>query len=155
MNLHRFSQLVEAYGARPENWPSDERQTAIDFLDSSEAAADLIKTGMLLDDQLDGYLLPESDLYSLKKSILASVANKPASEVSAPQIGLLDRLLDWLLPLNPTHYWQPALAATLPLIVGAVLGMNIERVSVDANDSWEDEIQLMSFSSDSVEFPYE
>jgi hypothetical protein len=41
------------------------------------------------------------------------------------------------------------------LIVGAVLGMNIECVSVDANDSWEDEIQLMSFSSDSVEFPYE
>ena len=35
----RFRALLESYGSRPENWPSDERDRAQDFVASSPEAA--------------------------------------------------------------------------------------------------------------------
>ncbi|HIG39968.1 MAG: hypothetical protein ABGY96_22940 [bacterium] len=171
MNLQRFSQIINAYGAKIESWPIEERHEAAEFLQRDREAQKLIKAEMLLDQQLDDYSPGDIDVSRLTNSIVTAIVEHTQSGLlselqSEPQpknepttlSGFLDHLLDWLLPVEPIQFWRPALAASLPLIVGGLLGMSIDTSQFDSSDYWEDELEIMAIASSTSlneEYPYE
>ena len=81
MNLDRFKQILDSYGANPDRWPSDERAAAEDLLGRSAEARDLVAEYAALDSILD--VLPAGEVsQSLKEAVLASAA----TELSAAAI---------------------------------------------------------------------
>jgi hypothetical protein len=171
MNLQRFSQIIDAYGVKMESWPFEERHQATEFLQQNNEAQDLLKTAMLLDQQLDDYSPGDINVNRLTNSIITTITLQTQSDLqsdlqSEPQSkkepknlsGFLDHLLDWLLPAEPVQFWRPALAASLPLIVGGLLGMTIDTSQFDSSDYWEDELEIMAIASSTTlneEYPYE
>ena len=140
MNIERFAQIVAAYGVSSKAWPEEERDDAIRFLESSIRAQFLFKDQQKLDQRLDAYLSEDIHLDKLRNKILLSATGLSDQGKS----GFIDGILEWLLPDNPADFWRPALAATLPLIVGTLLGMNIETSGLDSIESWEDELEIMA-----------
>jgi len=166
VNLQRFSQIINAYGAKTESWPAEERHEAAEFLRRNNEARNLIKAEMLLDQQLDDYSLGDIDVNWLTNNIVTTIAAQTQSDLQSELrskepttlSGFLDRLLDWLLPVEPIQFWRPALAASLPLIVGGLLGMTIDISQLDSSDYWEDELEIMAIASSTSlneEYPYE
>lgn len=142
MDIDAFRKLIDAYGTVESNWPAASRAEARSLVETEPAARDLLASRRELDNALDRYEV-DVDLGRIRRNILAKL---PVSE------SLPDRLIRWLIPesVAPTVLWRPVLAATLPLVIGIVLGSNI---SLDAEqpDSWEDEIYLLSLASDETE----
>lgn len=136
MNLERFARLVSAYGANSRAWPIEEREDAMRFVRHNAAAEKLRKDEQVLDEHLDFYLTDEFDFEQLKSNIVDAA-------YGAAQTSLFSRLLDWLIPVSSIDLWRPALAATLPLIIGTLLGMNIEA-ELDPDESWEDGLEIMA-----------
>ena len=167
MNLQRFNQIINAYGAKIESWPLEERHEAAEFMQRNIEARDLIKAEILLDQQLDDYSLRDIDANRLTNNIVTTIAAQTQSDLQSELrlkkepttlSGFLDRLLDWLLPIEPIQFWRPALAASLPLIVGGLLGMTIDTSQLDSSDYWEDELEIMAIASSTSlneEYPYE
>lgn len=171
MNLQRFSQIISAYGAKIESWPIEERHEAAEFLQRNSEAQKLIKVEMLLDQQLDDHSPEDIDVLRLTNNIVTMIAEQTESDLQSELqselrskkqpttlSGFLDHLLDWLLPVEPIQFWRPALAASLPLIVGGLLGMNIDTSQLDSSDYWEDELEIMAIASSTSfneEHPYE
>ena len=78
MNLQRFSQMLDAYGADPRRWSEDERAAALDFMQHSEKARVLQQQALRLDQLLA--VLPEvSASATLEQRIFNSIQN-PVSE---------------------------------------------------------------------------
>ena len=147
MNLDRFTQIVNAYGSRQARWPLEERQAAFDFLQNNEAAQLLLQQEKMLDDQLDQHVVESTNLHTLQTHILANIEQ--------PSVTLVDLVIGWLVPERPQQFWRPVFAATLPLVIGTLMGIsidaNIDDYQVDANDLWDDDIVLM-FNVDTEEF---
>lgn len=139
MNLERFARLVSAYGANSKAWPIEERGDAMRFLQHNAVAEKLLRDEQVLDGHLDLYLTNELDLERLKSNIV-DAAHGRLDEAKSSR---LSRLLDWLVPVSSIGIWRPALAATLPLIIGTLLGMNIDS-EFDPDDSWEDGLEIMA-----------
>ena len=148
MNLQRFEQLIGAYGSNPERWPLGERQAATDFLTTSTEAQNLALIERRLDQQLDLSEPAQKDLSQLRGLIVSKTLALRGEQFSAREsILMLDKLLDWLLPAGPIQFWRPALAASLPLIVGGLLGMSIDTNQFESVDSWEDELEIMAINT--------
>ena len=151
MNLDRFSQIVAAYGARTEVWPIEERDAAVNFMDSNTEAQKLIQYELILDQQLDQFDPANSNLDALKSRIVATIVSEQRG-----QSNLLDRILAWVLPENPIQLWRPALAASCPLIIGIMIGMNIDMnmdvSQINTSESWDEEFCIMALTTDCVEF---
>ena len=147
MNLARFTQIVSAYGSKQARWPVEERQAAYDFLQDNEAAQILLQQEKMLDDQLDRHVAEDSNLGTIETNIL--------NAIEQPSDNLVDLVISWLVPARPQQFWRPVFAATLPLLVGTVMGITIDTSSedyqVEANDLWDDDIVLM-FNVDTEEF---
>lgn len=141
MNLERFARLVSAYGANSKAWPIEEREDAMRFLQHNALAEKLLKDEQVLDEHLDFYLTSELDLERLKSNIVDAAYGR----LEEAKTGPLSRLLDWLIPVSSIDIWRPALAATLPLIIGTLLGMNIDA-ELDPGDSWEDGLEIMAMA---------
>ena len=158
MNLQRFTTLVSAYGTKPQSWPAEERKAAEEFLKQNPDAQNLLEAETFLDQKLDSFFSDEMDVSDLRANIIrATINEKPVKKLTGRD-GLLDRILDWLVPLQPVQLWRPALAATLPLILGGLLGTNIETSQFEPGDYWEDELEIMAIASNSSadeDFPYE
>lgn len=93
MNLERFKEIVEAYGAVPERWPALERQSAIAFVAETPEAQAILDKERHLDDLLrsDRDITPS---VGLRESILADAAAiVPTAQDAEPAIG---KQADWL-----------------------------------------------------------
>ncbi|MCZ6502868.1 MAG: hypothetical protein O6945_10180 [Gammaproteobacteria bacterium] len=134
MNIKRFQQLLEAYGTREENWPREEREAARMLLQSNSDCERLFQQYQ----QLDGYL----DEYVTR--IPAGLGEKILSGLPMP---LVDRIISWLIPDVKSEIWKPAIAGSLPLVVGVILGTSTLGSLLDATeptDNWEEEIYLLA-----------
>ena len=146
MNLDQFKQLIQSYGVQPAHWPSEVREAASERLASDPAAKAMVASEASLDDALNRYHT-EFDTSKLKSAILAHLPRESAA------IRLLDRVLDFLIPTDLTliHLMRPALVATLPLVIGVVLGSTVSLDTQGDTVSFEDEIYMLALASDDTE----
>jgi len=172
MDIHKFRKLIEAYGTNSDVWPSDQKQSALAFLNQSHQdltrvsaldnpdASSIIKEFELLDKVLDADIVDESP--TLKLAILSkihqadSVSYENNAIVSADtgvknkqpedkKPGLLNNLWDWLTPspLGSFVIWRPAMAACIPLLAGVYLGTMVDPLTSDSLAEWEEDIYVM------------
>ena len=110
-SIQRLTDVLEAYGADAAHWPQDERTMLLELIAGSPAASDLLHEAQKLDRILDLYSIPEAS-NDLMKKVLNNL----------PVPNRLDQFLKWLWPERKSLIWQPALAASLPLVFGILLG---------------------------------
>lgn len=147
MTLEQFRQLIETWGTVPANWPASSRDEAKRLLDTSDAARAMVTTMSGLDVALDRYEA-KLDVDGLRQRILARLPE--------PGIDFFDRLWNWLVPrqVSVASLWRPVTAATLPLVLGIVLGGNVAMPADQITDNWEDEIQMLALvESDAEQVP--
>lgn len=123
MDLTRFSELLDAYGADPRRWPAAERSAAQDLLAGSAQALELQRKAALLDEALDQYL-PAPPAAALRQKLLGAVP------LSRP--GWRDALADFWRDLGGWRLAGPAFAASLAL--GALLPLWLDETAVDLPD---------------------
>jgi hypothetical protein len=149
MTLTEFTQLLEIHGADPANWPPEQRPNMLSLVRDNNEASSILSEFQRLDGLLVAMEAPQfADLG-------ARIANQ---ELPQRQAGLMDRLLNWLLPEKAgSNLWRPALAACLPLVVGVIVG-NYSNFAMDqssqATQYWEDELAMISladYSANQVE----
>lgn len=128
ISLQRFEQLLDAYGASPQRWPEHEHAAALQLLQQSAQAAQLMQSAQWLDEQLD--LLPAPDFSHLNAVLLQTA-------LPARRKKFTDRLLDWLLPMQTPSlavFWRPAALACVPLMLGLAVGNQLDVLS-DVNSA--------------------
>jgi hypothetical protein len=111
VDLARLAQLLDAYGADPKRWPTEERQGARDLIAASPEAEALVRRAAALDalfDQAPGREPPPE----LVAAILAAASRHPRRS----------RLAAALWPFGPV--WQPAAALVGSALLGIALGVN-------------------------------
>lgn len=67
VSLERFRALLDAYGARPELWPAEERPAALALRDVSPEARALFDAEIALDAEFAGVVDPELDPSFLRR----------------------------------------------------------------------------------------
>lgn len=143
MNLDTFTKLLESYGTVGANWPADVRREALELLTENEAARALHLKYAPLDRALDMYTV-KPDVDRMRAALMAKVSSR----------NLFDRITAWLLPepRNLQAFWRPAMVASLPLILGIILGSTLSLGSTDSyTDNWSDEISMVALSTSSNE----
>jgi len=143
VNLGRLREIIDSYGACEKNWPSDERVAVLALLDESADARALVSAETAFDTLLDTFEVSD-DLIAqdhLKRKILANVKQ-----------GLVGRIIEWLTPeleSMPSSFWRPAVAATIPLILGIAIGINtVEDVSAVDDFSESETLYLLAISGE-------
>ena len=142
MNPDEFRRLLETYGTVQTNWPVEVREAAREYLASSREASDLAERFAPLDIALDRFDT-NPDTARIRAAVMARIGSR----------NIIDRITGWLLPdLTDLHaIWRPALAASLPLILGIILGSTMSIGSTDTADSWSDEITLVALANNDSE----
>ena len=143
MNLKRFQQLLDAYGTREENWPREEKEAARSLRQSNPQCERLLQRYRPLDDYLDEYVT----------RIPSGLSNKILSGLPMP---LIDRIVNWLIPDVKSEIWKPAIAGSLPLILGMMLGASAIGSlldSVESDNNWDEEIYLLALDDTSLVGP--
>ena len=125
-SLHRFAEILEAYGANASHWPADQRETLLELIARSDEAREMLEQARQLDQLLDQYTVAESD-DKLLHQVLDGI----------PKTTLVDQFLAWLWPKQKSLFWQPALAMSLPLVLGIMVGSL--WTPVDPVDDWDEE----------------
>lgn len=127
MDTERFRTLIDAYGADARRWPDAERPAMRAFVAARPEAEAWLREAKELDDWLDGDTVTPRDL---SRQVLGALP-RPVAE----------RLIAWLLPSAPGHWWRPAVAAVLPVLFGVWIGMAMPGTTTD----WaEEERALLS-----------
>lgn len=149
ISLQRFEQLLDAYGASPQRWPDHERAAALQLLEQSAHAVQLMQNARWLDQQLDQ--LPAPDFLQLSTKLLQQ-------SLPARQKSMTEQLMGWLLPLQQhsfAMFWRPAALACVPLMLGLVMGNQLDifsdayaadMYSLDAEQTELDLISLADYS---------
>lgn len=125
-SLQRFAEVLEAYGAEAQHWPADERSMLLELTSGSEQAAGMLAQARQLDQLLDQYTVEESDT-ALRRLILETI----------PAESRFDKMLTWLWPGSKSLIWQPALAVSVTLTFGILLGAFWSPL--DPVDDWDTE----------------
>lgn len=144
MDLNDFTTLLSTYGTIEANWPEPMREAARKFADSNTEAAALLSRYRALDDAMSRYEVPLNQS-KIRAGIMA--------RINAPRPGIIDRVAGWLFPdLTDLHaIWRPALAATLPLVIGIILGSTISiDTTADKSQTWNDEISMVALSDNDL-----
>ncbi|NKB22361.1 MAG: hypothetical protein GKS01_17885 [Alphaproteobacteria bacterium] len=117
MTLDRMRDLIEAYGAEPDRWPSSERERALLFLETSKEAQDILAESKVLDTALDA--LPEPDMsQGIKSRVLDAFT--PANPIAANEnVGLVAAITQWHPQSNGS--WLRAAAAAI--VFGVLCGV--------------------------------
>jgi hypothetical protein len=136
MKIERFRQILAAYGTREAQWPIDERNEALELVQTDAKCAQLLEAHRELDDVLDGYIPLSATIFV--EHILERLP-KP----------ITDRLVNWLLPKARRDIWKPATASVLPLVLGILIGSSTLLDSLSLVDDtlaidWDEEIYLLA-----------
>lgn len=142
ITAQRFAQLLASYGADPDHWPNTERDAALDFLAQDVRARRMINEAMQLDQWLQSAGSQQPVFAGLEAKLLRRALPPKAHS-------LTDRLLTWLLPspdLPLRQMWRPVAAACLPLVIGVLVGFQVELAPEVYATSVEEELYLISLS---------
>ena len=143
MNLERFTLIVESYGADSQQWPRSERAEALEFSSTSIDAVSLLDQERELDQHLALFEFPNSERSVRRVKMGISSALKPSR---------LEQLLNWVLPdfddLTRT-LWRPTLVATMPLLLGVVIGLTLSNNTYELSP--EEELSLLAFTDTVIE----
>lgn len=146
MNIKRFTQIIEAYGADSHRWPESERQAALALLATSIEAQQLVQQASVLDNFLDTVAVTSPTL-QLQQSIFDAVAQSPQPDDTWQE------LVDWIFGTTwQQHLLRPALAFLLPLILGIFLGVQlttVEETPLTQEAMWQTEMNLLAFDMES------
>ena len=138
MDHDRLIRIIETYGADERRWPEDERDLALALLARDQDAQRIRNAESLLDRELESSS-PPTPLH-LRSQILSALP---------PQQTWLDRVIDWLLP-SPAQlhqvFWRPVLAASLPLVIGLMLGGSLTGTE-PPDWSADDELYLVQLDT--------
>lgn len=173
MNLERFKQIVESYGAESARWPIDEIESARLFLSSSASAQQCLTEAEKIDQYLNTSRVDPSPAVldrimlgieaaietgvetAAKADIEAGMAADHKAPIAARESSNqhpISRFIEWLTPTPHraiASFLRPTLAACLPLVLGIGIGLNI---SLDDESilSSNEEIQLLALSHSPV-----
>jgi len=146
MDINTFETIIKRYGTRPDHWPAEDRQPAVELLGRSEAARAIVAAHQPLDDALTRYSV-DVDVKRLEQRILEQVERMRRSRV--------DRLVRWLWPdpAEPASIWRPALAAAVPLVFGVIIGSSATTLTLDGSVQYpvEEELYMMGLASETEE----
>lgn len=151
LSIERFSAIVEAYGSDAARWPAAERMEALSLLAASAEAQALVAEARQLDAALGAQPVP--DFTALVTRLEHQPLPAPARRKR--QGAWLDQLLSWFLPAGETsaHWWRPAVLACVPLMLGLVIGTQLEATADGyAAGGLEEELYFISLS-DYAEMP--
>ncbi|HAI69252.1 MAG TPA: hypothetical protein DCM38_07440 [Gammaproteobacteria bacterium] len=141
MTIKRFSDLVEAYGGDAKRWPTEERADALKLLDESVEARRLQQSALTLDTLLDSVPKAPSSA-ALKKRIMAQ-----AHRVTSQSQDAWQWLIQLLIGTTPReHFFRPAVATMVPLLLGLSIGLNLNAVSEDDNMLFQEEVSLLALA---------
>lgn len=143
MNLETFTKLLDSYGSVETNWPAEVRGEALTFVTENEDGRSLLQRYAPLDQALDRYTV-RPDVDRMRAALMAKVGRK----------NLFDRVTAWFIPEpgNLQAIWRPAVAATLPLILGIILGSTLSLGNSDFyTESWSDEISMVALSTNNTD----
>ena len=132
-SLQRFIDVLDAYGSDHNQWPYEEREQLEHLLANSNHAQQLFREAATLDAMLDQFTVPDAGL---------EVRNQIVDKIPFGKTGFTERFLDWVFPAGPELLWRPALAITLPLLVGFALGLATPEPA-ESLDAWEEDIYLV------------
>ncbi len=123
MNLERFTELLDAYGADLDRWPTSEQAAATTLLTDRADAREAQRRAAAVDILLLRAGLPDiepSD--ALRQRILAQVAQLPPA-LTAPATDWRGQIAEALALLFPTGRRMPQFAAfALALMIGISAG---------------------------------
>lgn len=124
MDLDRFTDLIDAYGADIEHWPTRDRAAADRLLATSSEARELQRAALRFDNRLLGAALPEIEPSDgLRARIFAQVAALPAAVAQPP--GWRAQIAEALALLFPAGRAMPQLATlALALFIGIGAGLS-------------------------------
>lgn len=138
----RFAQLLASYGADPERWPNAERDAALTFLAQDVRARSMVNEAMQLDHWLQSA--------EAQRPVFAGLETQLLRRALPPKVlSVTDRLLSWLLPssdLPLRQLWRPVAVACLPLVIGLLVGLQVELAPEVYATSVEEELYLISLS---------
>jgi len=141
MKLDTFIEHLDRYGPDFEHWPIEFQAPARELVTSSTEAARAIEQAQQL------------------SALLGDLPGRPApgdlarriADLAATRRNPWDRLAHWF----GGSFWRPALAASVPLALGFILGFNYQQPA-DADDAYLLEaVGLLPFSRNFEELPYE
>jgi hypothetical protein len=118
MTLTRLADLLEAYGADPQRWPSAERTPAEALLQSDPRAAELQRSALSLDAQLDMFEVAEPSAH-----LRARVLEIPIRHAAAPARSMFAG-------------WRLVALALLPCALGFASGALLTDDAQD--DGWSE-----------------
>ena len=117
----RAQEILNAYGADPERWPEDERQSLIQLLAQSPELQALRETGAHLDGLLDEW---QPKLSCSTDTLISSLPAQPRRKQNWP-----DQLAAFFFPGSMA--WRQAILAGIPLMLGFIWGLSGEPLADD------------------------
>ena len=123
VDLDRFAELVDAYGAEPSAWPEQERAGALRLLEHSEQAVRVLEEAAELDSWLADVVEVEPSM-ALRDRILEKAPLPPRtwSERWA-------RMAQAIWPFGPS--WQPATALAASVVLGLTFGFTLPQETAE------------------------
>lgn len=144
MNLERFTELLDAYGADLDRWPASEQAAATALLTDRADAREAQRRAAAVDTLLLRADLPEiepSD--ALRQRVLAQIAQLPPA-ITAPATDWRAQIAEALALLFPTGRRMPQFAAfALALMIGVSAGFANFGL-IDAQDADLVTVQIAS-----------
>lgn len=169
MELERFRQIVEAFGAISDRWPDDKRDAALALLARSKDAVLHLEQAQMLDRAMD-QASAEAPSDALVERILesATIQLPPPNIVPGDKAAMGGLLRRWK---NVTSRWvnaigsdvdgidwtmgslaRPAAALGCVALLGLVLGVSAPATLTLSNMFDEEQIVLMALTSPQVDF---
>ncbi len=140
MTIERFSQLLEAYGGEAKRWPIEEQVAMLKLLEQSVEARRLQQSALTLDSLLNSVQISKPSAV-LRERIIAQV--QPLASQAQDVWQWFIQLIVGTTPRE--HFWRPAVALVIPLLVGIVIGLNLASLPEDDNGWLEEEVSLLAF----------
>ncbi|MBM4206013.1 MAG: hypothetical protein FJ194_18005 [Gammaproteobacteria bacterium] len=123
MNLNTFLDLLDQYGPEPVKWPETERETMLEFLQTSPEAArqTALSKGI------------ESDLARLEHTVTPGLKGRIVALAAAQEPSFFDPFLSWIT----ASFWRPALLSVALLALSVLLGMALPSVPSENEASFD------------------
>lgn len=143
MNMDRFIDLLDAYGADLDHWPKNEQAAATAMLAARPDAREAQRRAAAVDALLLRAALPEIEpSEALRQRVLNQMVSLPAA-LAAPATGWRAQVVEALALLFPTGRRLPQFAAfAMALAIGVSAGF--ANIDLDAQDTDLVTVQIAS-----------